>query len=74
FGDPTCSDGMDNDCDNQVDAGDGGCAAPTCGTKANPNDGPHFFALLNSDGTLHPDNSQLLCGKCHDPNDFLNNV
>ncbi|MBI4847413.1 MAG: SBBP repeat-containing protein [Nitrospirae bacterium] len=74
FGNPTCSDGMDNDCDNQVDAGDGGCAAPTCGTKANPNDGPHFFALLNSDGTLHPDNSQLLCGKCHDQNDFLNNV
>ncbi len=75
FGDPTCSDGLDNDCSGQADAFDSNCAAPSCVTKSNPKDGPHFDTLLDpgadlldpSDDTVHPDNSALLCGKCHGP-------
>jgi hypothetical protein len=79
FGDPTCSDGIDNDCNTQVDAADGSCAPPTCQTRINPKDGPHMFDLLNKadDSVIkspcqwcHWDNSGLVdqrveCQRCH---------
>jgi hypothetical protein len=46
-GDATCSDGIDNDCDNNVDITDSACAPPSCNTKFTPQDGPHIFDLLD---------------------------
>jgi len=63
--DPICSDGIDNDCDYLVDASDPGCQPPSCTTKTSPKDPPHFFTLLNPDGTVHPDDTYLKCHKCH---------
>jgi hypothetical protein len=60
-----CGDGFDNDCDSLIDAGDSSCATPSCDTKSSPKDIPHFFTLLNPDDTIHPDNSTLICEKCH---------
>ncbi len=74
YGDPTCSDIKDNDCNGNLDAGDANCAAPSCQTKTTPKNGPHFFTLLNPDDTVHNDDPALLCGKCHDVNDFSNQV
>ncbi len=74
YGDPTCGDGLDNDCDRLTDAADPNCAKPTCGTKTSPKNGPHFFTLLNPDNTVHIDNTNLDCGKCHDLNAFQNNL
>ncbi|UCH80047.1 MAG: putative metal-binding motif-containing protein, partial [Nitrospiraceae bacterium] len=74
FGDATCSDGLDNDCQNGSDASDPACAAPSCETKANPKDGPHVETMMapgpdgqpdTGDDIVHPENSTLLCGKCH---------
>jgi len=62
-----CDDGVDNNCDGAIDAADGQCSAPFCGTRTNPKDPPHVEDLLNPDGTLHPDSEQLRCGKCHNP-------
>ncbi len=70
YGFPICSDGIDNDCDGKIDANDPGCAVPTCITKTSPKNGPHFFTLLNPDGTVHPNNAALDCGKCHYPTNF----
>ena len=74
FGDPICSDGIDNDCDGKADALDSGCAAPSCETKTSPKQGPHFTALLNPDNTIHPDNTSLSCGKCHNNNNFADPI
>ena len=38
-GDPTCSDGIDNDCDGITDAAEPGCQAPGCVTSADCDDG-----------------------------------
>ncbi|MEW6600065.1 MAG: MopE-related protein [Nitrospirota bacterium] len=65
IGDAICSDGIDNDCDGRADAADSGCAAGSCNTKTSPKDSPHFFTLLNPDGSVHQDNNTLNCGKCH---------
>jgi hypothetical protein len=65
IGDPSCSDGFDNDCDYGFDSSDAGCFPPLCYTRTSPKNGPHFFTLLNPDDTIHADNNQLLCGKCH---------
>jgi predicted CxxxxCH...CXXCH cytochrome family protein len=61
-GDATCSDGIDNDCDNNVDAADSACAPPSCTTKFNLPDGPHIFDLLDP-----ADNSVIAssCSWCH---------
>jgi predicted CxxxxCH...CXXCH cytochrome family protein len=84
YGDITCSDGIDNDCDTRIDEYDGDCAAPTCTTKTTPKDGPHMFNLLNpiDDSVIklscdwcHYDDSGTIdqrteCQRCHaDPND-----
>jgi len=69
-----CSDGIDNDCDSRVDAADSDCLVPQCGTRTTPRDAPHLAPLLNPDGTIHPDETSLRCGKCHNPNDFLDNT
>ncbi|MBI4849032.1 MAG: hypothetical protein HY808_10745 [Nitrospirae bacterium] len=61
YGDPTCSDGIDNDCDSRVDATDADCAQPSCTTKTNPNDGVHVFNLLNGDGSTN----KTSCNWCH---------
>ncbi|MBI5057120.1 MAG: hypothetical protein HZB61_10950, partial [Nitrospirae bacterium] len=61
FGDPTCSDGMDNDCDKKADAVDSDCAQPSCTTKTSPNDGVHTFNLLNGDGSTN----KTSCNWCH---------
>jgi hypothetical protein len=37
-------------------------------------DDGHFALLLNPDGTLHPDNNDLICGKCHNLNDFNDDI
>jgi hypothetical protein len=59
--DPTCSDGIDNDCDSYVDI-DSECAAPTCDIKFAPQDGPHFWDLLDpADDSLLKRN----CDWCH---------
>jgi hypothetical protein len=63
--DAICSDGIDNDCDINIDAADTGCRQPTCDSDPSTQDMPHFFTLLNPDDTVHPDNNSLLCGKCH---------
>jgi hypothetical protein len=68
FGQPICSDGIDNDCDSLTDSRDSGCIQPTCKTKSSPKQGPHFTLLLNPDNTVHPDNAALQCGKCHSSN------
>ncbi len=61
-----CDDGIDNDCDSQTDENDiADCGPPTCGTKTTPKDPPHLADLLNPDESLHPDNTELRCGKCH---------
>jgi len=65
IGDPLCGDGIDNDCDGRADALDSGCAPGSCNTKTSPKDAPHFFTLLNPDNTIHEDNNDLNCGKCH---------
>jgi len=74
FGSPTCSDGIDNNCNSKTDAADPKCIPPTCATRTSPKDGPHFFALLNPDGTAHPNSGALDCGKCHNPNNFQDNT
>ncbi len=74
YGDPTCGDGLDNDCDKKVDTADPGCAAPTCVTKTSPKNGPHFFTLLNPDNTVHSNNAALDCGKCHNTSNFQDSV
>jgi len=74
FGDPTCSDGLDNNCNTKADAVEPRCLAPTCGTKSSPKDGPHFFTLLNPDGTVNPNSGALDCGKCHNPANFQDNT
>jgi len=55
----------------------GGIARVSCnstslnGLSCHPgNDSPHLTTLKNSDGSVHKDNTRLLCGKCHDLNDF----
>ncbi len=68
YGSSICSDGLDNDCDLAVDAADPGCAQPDCITDTSPKNGPHFFTLLNPDGTVHIKNVELDCGKCHGSN------
>jgi len=73
IGDPICSDNIDNDCDGRADALDSGCAAGSCNTKTSPKDAPHFFTLLNPDGTIHIDNEAMNCGKCHAA-DFKDNI
>lgn len=56
----------------------GGLAKVSCSTASrngiscHPNDPPHLATLLSPDGSVHPENSRLLCGKCHDLNDFYN--
>jgi len=60
-----CNDGIDNDCNLATDSSDPVCFPPTCDTETNPKDPPHLFTLLNPDGTVHPDNDALTCGKCH---------
>jgi len=74
FGDPTCSDGIDNDCQNGSDASDPACAAASCDTKINPKDGPHVETMMDpgpdgipntGDDIVNPENNNLLCGKCH---------
>ncbi len=73
FGDPTCSDGIDNDCQNGADAADSKCVV-SCETKTNPKDGPHVETMKapgpdglpnTGDDIIHPENNNLLCGKCH---------
>ena len=32
---------------------------------------PHLTQLLNPDGSVHPDEPALWCGKCHDANNFF---
>jgi hypothetical protein len=61
----TCDDGIDNDCNSLADSSDPSCKPATCETKTSPKDVPHFFTLLNTDDTVHPDNSVLNCEKCH---------
>jgi hypothetical protein len=62
FGDPTCSDPYDNDCDGYSNAQDDGCLAPECGTKFAPQDGPHIWDLLDpADDSLIKRN----CDWCH---------
>jgi hypothetical protein len=63
----TCNDFIDNDCDNLTDAGDPNCIG-SCQTGSNPKNGPHFVTLLNTDNTVHAENSALSCGKCHAAN------
>jgi hypothetical protein len=63
--DAICSDGLDNDCDVNIDDRDTGCFPPTCDSGPTTQDYPHFFTLLNPDDTVHPDNNSLICGKCH---------
>jgi hypothetical protein len=50
-----------------------GFARPFAATGgANP---PHIATLLvRDDNSIHPDNESLLCGKCHDLNDFQNDL
>jgi hypothetical protein len=67
-----CTDGIDNDCNNRIDTADIASCVPTCGTSSSPKDPPHTSNLLNPDGSIHPDNAVLRCGKCHDLNDFYN--
>ncbi|RJQ42789.1 MAG: hypothetical protein C4538_12990 [Nitrospiraceae bacterium] len=74
YGTATCSDGWDNDCNGRTDASDPNCAAPTCGTKTSPKNGPHFFTLMNPDGTVNANSGALDCGKCHNPNNFQDNT
>ncbi len=70
-----CDDGIDNDCDNLADETDvDDCGGPSCETVTTPRDTPHFGLLLNPDGSVHPDNTELFCGKCHDLNDFFNDL
>ncbi len=70
-----CTDGIDNDCDNLTDAADlEDCGPPTCGTVTTPRDEPHLGQLLNPDGTIHPDNNALFCGKCHNLTNFLDDT
>ncbi len=38
------------------------------------NDAPHLSPVRNLDGTIRPDNIRLLCGKCHDWNNFQSNL
>ena len=62
--DPTCFDGIDNDCDYKTDSADGFCKEPTCTTKTageQPQDGPHKFDLLDGgDNVL-----KTSCQWCH---------
>jgi predicted CxxxxCH...CXXCH cytochrome family protein len=74
FGDATCSDGKDNNCDGKADSGDPACAQPTCETSTIIKEGPHFVTLLNPDNTPHIDNAALLCGKCHNIDDFTDPI
>jgi predicted CxxxxCH...CXXCH cytochrome family protein len=82
--DPSCSDGVDNDCNSQIDGSDGKCAPPTCETRITPKNGPHMFDLLdvnddslisNPCGWCHWDTTGLIdqrlqCQRCHaDPAD-----
>jgi len=70
-----CDDGVDNDCDGEVDQYDvADCGPPTCATVTTPKDPPHLSQLLNPDGSVHPDDGALRCGKCHNPADFLDNT
>jgi predicted CxxxxCH...CXXCH cytochrome family protein len=46
-GDITCSDFIDNNCDNLLDIADSGCAPPSCDIQFVPRDGPHIFDLLD---------------------------
>jgi predicted CxxxxCH...CXXCH cytochrome family protein len=62
-GDATCSDGIDNDCDGNIDVADSVCAPPSCTTKFTPQDGPHIFDLLdplNNDAVIASS-----CAWCH---------
>ncbi|RJQ45872.1 MAG: hypothetical protein C4538_07800, partial [Nitrospiraceae bacterium] len=61
YGNPTCIDGIDNDCDNKTDALDAGCFPPTCGTKTSPKDGPHMFDLIRP----APEQNVTSCDWCH---------
>jgi predicted CxxxxCH...CXXCH cytochrome family protein len=73
FDDLSCNDNIDNDCNGYTDMEDPSCAPPSCTTKHTPKDGPHIQSLMDpgidlldpSDDIVHPDNSILLCGKCH---------
>jgi hypothetical protein len=61
-GDPTCSDGSDNDCDMLTDGADGtdipNCVTwQACRTRTSPRNGPHMFDLL--DGS-----DQVITGTC----------
>ena len=70
-----CDDGIDNDCDGMTDMNDTyDCEVPTCGTDTSPKDQPHLAPLLNPDDTVHADETDLRCGKCHDPNDFYSDL
>ncbi len=77
YDDFTCSDGLDNDCDGKIDLTDSQCTPPSCETKTNPKNGPHVGTLMapgpdgipnTADDIVSPDNSTLLCGKCHGVN------
>ncbi|RJQ49368.1 MAG: hypothetical protein C4538_02350, partial [Nitrospiraceae bacterium] len=75
YGETTCSDGVDNNCDGKTDAADAKCIITPCGTKkTSPKGGPHFFTLLNQDGTIHSDNAALDCGKCHNGSNFTDPI
>jgi hypothetical protein len=90
FGDLTCSDGKDNDCDGGTDSVDADCIV-SCNTKTNPKDGPHMFDLLDSNDDIikapcdwcHFDDTGTIdqrteCQRCHadpaDTSDPLNGV
>ncbi|RJQ49997.1 MAG: hypothetical protein C4538_00910, partial [Nitrospiraceae bacterium] len=74
YGEPTCSDGLDNNCNGKADSADPNCITPTCSTKSSPKNGPHFFTLLNPDGSANPNSGALDCGKCHNPANFQDNT
>ncbi|NOY52012.1 MAG: CxxxxCH/CxxCH domain-containing protein [Deltaproteobacteria bacterium] len=50
-----------------------GCNTPDRnGISCHPYDPPHIAPLKNPDDTIRSDNAALLCGKCHDRNNFFN--
>jgi hypothetical protein len=82
YGDITCSDGLDNNCNGAADIADAVCVPPSCDTITTQRSGPHSEIMMapgpdglpnTADDVVHPENNNLLCGKCHGT-DFLDPI
>jgi hypothetical protein len=59
FGDATCSDGIDNDCDGTMDANEAGCELPVADAGNDQSASVNATTVLDGSGSYDPDGGEL---------------